>query len=43
MNHICSLSDEKSYILSDTEFEKEFGCHIAKVLEKPNRADFFKV
>jgi PAX-interacting protein 1 len=34
--------DEKPYILSDTEFEKEFDCHISKVLEKPNRTDLFK-
>jgi hypothetical protein len=43
MNCNCWLSDEKPYILSDPEFEKEFGCHIAKVLEKPNRNELFKV
>ena len=28
---------------SDPELEKEFGCHIAQVLEQPNRNELFKI
>jgi hypothetical protein len=43
MNDYSWLPDEKLYSLSDHEFEKTFGCQIAKVLEKPNRNELFKV
>ncbi|KAJ9576194.1 hypothetical protein L9F63_006927 [Diploptera punctata] len=34
--------DEKPYILSDTDFEKEFECSIVQALEKNNRNELFK-
>jgi hypothetical protein len=43
MNDHFELPDEKLYSLGDHDFEKVFSCHIAKVLEKTNRNELFKV